>query len=122
MSDAIIKVLNELCDKFGIAIDWTSDNVVPYLQDLMIRYSKYVCYTSIMWLVIGLIIMVVFGVLLYKHLKQDYTDGLIAFLLGCGIMLGVGVSINQVINIIEITTIPEKVIIEDIRSIMYDEF
>lgn len=122
MSDAIIKVLNELCDKFGIAIDWTSDNVVPYLQDLMVRYSKYVCYTSIMWLIIGLIIMVIFAVLLYKHLKQDYTDGLIAFLLGCGIMLGVGVSINQVINIIEITTIPEKVIIEDIRSIMYDEF
>lgn len=122
MSDAIIKVLNELCDKFGIAIDWTSDNVVPYLQDLMVRYSKYVCYTSIMWLIIGLIIMVIFAVLLYKHLKQDYTDGLIAFLLGCGIMLGVGVSINQVINIIEITTIPEKVIIEDIRSIIYDEF
>ena len=58
MSDAIIKVLNELCDKFGIAIDWTSDNVVPYLQDLMVRYSKYVCYTSIMWLVIGLILSV----------------------------------------------------------------
>ena len=122
MSDGIIKVLNELCDKFGIAIDWTSDNVVPYLQDLMVRYSKYVCYTSIMWLVIGLIIMVVFGVLLYRHLKQEYADGLIVFLLGCGMMLGVCVSVNQVIDIIEITTIPEKVIIEDIRSIMYEEF
>lgn len=122
MSDAIIKVLNELCDKFGIAIDWTSDNVVPYLQDLMVRYSKYVCYTSIMWLIIGLIMIVIFGVLLYKHLKQDYAEGFIAFLLGCGMMLGVCVSVNQVIDIIEITTIPEKVIIEDIRSIMYDEF
>ena len=122
MSDAIIKVLNELCDKFGIAIDWTSDNVVPYLQDLMVRYSKYVCYTSIMWLIIGLIMIVIFGVLLYKHLKQDYAEGFIAFLLGCGMMLGVCVSVNQVIDIIEITTIPEKVIIEDIRSIMYEEF
>ena len=122
MSDAIIKVLNELCDKFGIAIDWTSDNVVPYLQDLMVRYSKYVCYTSIMWLVIGLIIMVVFAVLLYKHLKQDYAEGFIVFLLGCGILLGAWDVVNQVIDIIEITIIPEKVIIEDIRYLMYDEF
>ena len=122
MSDAIIKVLNELCDKFGIAIDWTSDNVAPYLQDLMVRYSKYVCYTSIMWLVIGLIIMVVFAVLLYKYLKQEYRDGLITFLLGCGILLGAWDVVNQVIDIIEITTIPEKAIIEDIRSTMYDEF
>ena len=122
MSDAIIKVLNELCDKFGIAIDWTSDNVVPYLQDSMVRYSKYVCYTSIMWLVIGLIIMVVFAVLLYKYLKQEHRDGLITFLLGCGMLLGAWDTVNQIIDIIEITTIPEKAIIEDIRSTMYDEF
>ena len=122
MSDAIIKVLNELCDKFGIAIDWTSDNVAPYLQDLMVRYSKYVCYTSIMWLVIGLIIMVVFAVLLYKYLKQEHRDGLITFLLGCGMLLGAWDTVNQIMYIIEITTIPEKAIIEDIRSTMYDEF
>ena len=122
MSDGIIKVLNELCDKFGIAIDWTSDNVAPYLQDLMVRYSKYVCYTSIMWLVIGLIIMVVFAVLLYKHLKQEHRDGLITFLLGCGMLLGAWDTVNQIMDIIEITTIPEKAIIEDIRSTMYDEF
>ena len=122
MSDAIIKVLNELCDKFGIAIDWTSDNVVPYLQDLMVRYSKYVCYTSIMWLVIGLIIMVVFAVLLYKYLKQEHRDGLITFFLGCGMLLGAWDTVNQIMDIIEITTIPEKAIIEDIRSTMYDEF
>ena len=122
MSDAIIKVLNELCDKFGIAIDWTSDNVVPYLQDLMVRYSKYVCYTSIMWLVIGLIIMVIFAVLLYKYLKPEHRDGLIIFLLGCGMFIGAGDTVNQIMDIIEITTIPEKAIIEDIRSTMYDEF
>ena len=122
MSDAIIKVLNELCDKFGIAIDWTSDNVVPYLQDLMVRYSKYVCYTSIMWLIIGLIMIVIFGVLLYKYLKQEYRDGLITFLLGCGMLLGAWDTVNQIMDIIEITTIPEKAIIEDIRSTMYDEF
>ena len=32
ISDGIIKVLDSLADKFGIAIDWTSSNILPYLQ------------------------------------------------------------------------------------------
>ena len=106
MSEGIIKVLNELCNKFGIAIDWTSDNIVPYLQDLMVRYSKYICYTSIMWLVIGVIITIVFGVMLYKYFKscdegEDCFDGLIAFVIGCFIALGVTTMIVQTLDIIE---------------------
>ena len=33
MGDEIIKVINDLCGKFGIAIDWTSSNVIPYLEE-----------------------------------------------------------------------------------------
>ena len=32
MSNEIIKVLDALSDKLGIAVDWTSENVLPYLQ------------------------------------------------------------------------------------------
>lgn len=32
MSVEVIKVLDALVEKFGIAIDWTSANVLPYLQ------------------------------------------------------------------------------------------
>lgn len=31
VSDQIINVLDALCEKFGLVIDWTSENVVPYL-------------------------------------------------------------------------------------------
>lgn len=48
MSNEVIKVLDHICDKFGIAIDWSSSNVMPYLQDLMVRMTKYVTYTSIL--------------------------------------------------------------------------
>ena len=34
MSEKIIKVIDALADKFGLAIDWTSANVMPYVQDL----------------------------------------------------------------------------------------
>lgn len=40
-AEEIIKVINELCNKFGIAIDWTSQNVLPYLQELMGRIVTY---------------------------------------------------------------------------------
>ena len=35
VSNQIIEVLNEICNKFGLTIDWTSKNVYPYLQELM---------------------------------------------------------------------------------------
>lgn len=57
MSNEIIKVLDHLCDKFGIAIDWSSNNVMPYLQDLMVRITKYAIYTNILWLVMSILII-----------------------------------------------------------------
>ena len=32
MSDEIIKVLDAICEKLGIAVDWTSENIMPYLE------------------------------------------------------------------------------------------
>lgn len=30
MAEQIVEVLNALCEKFGIAVDWSSENVVSY--------------------------------------------------------------------------------------------
>ena len=38
-SQEIINVLDYLCNKFGIAIDWTSENVIPYIEELCERFS-----------------------------------------------------------------------------------
>lgn len=35
LSSEIINVLEFVGDKFGIAIDWTQANVMPYLQERM---------------------------------------------------------------------------------------
>lgn len=48
MSDEIIKILDDLGQRFGIAIDWSSQNVMPYLQDLVRRFTTYEIATSIM--------------------------------------------------------------------------
>ena len=123
MSNEVIKVLNHICDKFGIAIDWSSSNIIPYLQDLMIRITKYVTYTSIFWLVISILtitISIYLSIKLIKWLKDtDYDDSII---IGCSVItpiiviifLLVGITACQ--NLIEINTIPEKYIIEMIQD------
>lgn len=57
MSQEIIKVFNYIGEKLGIAIDWTQDNVMPYLEDLVGRFVK----VNIIEDIIGII---VWGILL----------------------------------------------------------
>ena len=51
-SSQFIEVLDALCAKFGIVIDWTSQNVMPYLTDLATRLVSYEIWTSAAWIVI----------------------------------------------------------------------
>lgn len=77
MSEEIIKVLDNLGQKFGIAIDWTSQNVLPYLQDLMNRFIGYKNVVAIVWIIISIIMLglSVFGLVkLIKWRKSDKYD------------------------------------------------
>lgn len=38
VSNQIIEVLDYLCSKIGITIDWTESNVLPYVQTLLEKY------------------------------------------------------------------------------------
>ena len=70
-SEEIIKVINELCEKFGIAIDWTSQNVLPYLQELCHRIAIYKISTSAIGVFIGLVFLVL-GICLCKKIISEY--------------------------------------------------
>lgn len=123
MSNEVIKILDHICDKFGIAIDWSSSNIIPYLQDLMVRITKYVTYTSIFWLVISMltiIISIYLSIKLIKWSKDTYYDDVIT--IGCTVITPIiviiffFVGITACQNLIEINTIPEKYIIEMIQD------
>ena len=47
MSEEIIKILDEIAKRFGIAIDWTSENVMPYVTDL---FGRIVMYNKTLWM------------------------------------------------------------------------
>lgn len=113
MSDEIIKLLDDLGQRFGIAIDWSSENVLPYLYDLMSRYIKYETMTSIMWMVIGVIGLLLGIIFIYKGFKSDDPDDVgfacifIFVAIACIVII-----IFQINDIITVNTIPEKMIYE----------
>ena len=123
MSNEVIKVLDHICDKFGIVIDWSSSNVMPYLQDLMVRMTKYVTYTSILWLVISILIIIAsiyLSIKLIKWSEDTYYDDIIAIV--CGVITPIIVilfflvGVNACENLIEVNTVPEKYIIEMVQD------
>lgn len=128
MSNEIIKVLDHLCDKFGIAIDWSSNNVIPYLQDLMARITKYAIYTNILWLAMSILIIsaTVFALVkITKATKKSMYDW--DFIIGISFLIGSIIIIIFFItgmyacqNLIEVNTVPEKYMIEMIRNNVSD--
>ena len=77
MSEEIIKVLDNLGEKFGIAIDWSSQNILPYLQDLLERFITYKNISAIIWIVVSvifIILSIILGVIICKKIKKYYND------------------------------------------------
>lgn len=71
MSDEIIKVLDDLSERLGIAIDWSSQNVMPYLQDLMDRYINLEITGSVIWIVIS--VLAIIGTLVFSFKFVPYA-------------------------------------------------
>ena len=74
MSQEIIKVLDNLAQKFGIAIDWTSQNILPYLQDLMSRYISLQNAYAVTWIVISTIILIISFIIMFKSINKIKKD------------------------------------------------
>ncbi len=65
MSDAIIKVIDHLAEKIGVAVDWTADNIIPQVVDIMARYRA--CEIIISVLIV--LLCVGWGVCVYIAVK-----------------------------------------------------
>lgn len=130
VSEEIIKVLDALAEKFGIAVDWTSENVFPYLQTLCDKFVRYELVTSIIGLVFGVIVAVmsVFafrGIFkFYKKYEENYADMYAVFVgicvvacVICGIVALIAIPMDT-FDIIKCLTFPEKVIFDEIKSLL----
>lgn len=76
-SEQTISILDYLCQKFGIVIDWTSDTVWPMVEMLAGKYIKWEIASSILWIVIFMMgaIACLLGIKAIKnHLSGSYID------------------------------------------------
>ena len=69
MSEEIIKTLEYIGGKLGIAIDWSSENVWPYVMDILGRYRTMSIVNKAILLVVCLSIMVIAVVLVVKSVR-----------------------------------------------------
>jgi hypothetical protein len=131
ISEQIIQVIDNLCTKFGIAINWTGENVIPYLEVLCKKLITYEIATSAMWI---LLVWVLFGVsaLTLKKMhpwlmkkSNESFDEIYEFmdvvLWITTIILGIVmicITCDQAIDIIKCFTFPEMYVFEYVSALM----
>lgn len=133
VSEQIISVINVLCEKFGIMVDWTDKNVIPYIELLCGKLVNYEITTSIVWIVFWVLVSVgciIATKRLYPRFKEglehdrDYCEcgwqfGTAFAIIGLVVVYTAAavVTMTQVIDIVQCATFPEMYIFEYVKSL-----
>ena len=120
-SSQFIEILDALCERFGIAVDWTSQNVMPYLTDLASRIISYEILTSVAWIVLALIVIFIVWKLTKNLCKADTLDD--EWIVGWVVRIIIGIICFSVIgcqifDIIEAVALPEKTLYYFVKGLM----
>lgn len=127
ISSQIIEVLDHLCSKFGVAIDWSQENVLPYLQELTTKYISWEVTTSWAWFAFGAILFIIaiaLFILAYFAIKKDWLHdgeflGVMFIVIGiCLCVPAVIIIMVQIGDILTCNYFPEKLIIEYVKALM----
>lgn len=113
LSNNVIEILEYLGKKFGVAVDFSNQNIMPYLQQLADKYIDYRINTSIFWIVLCTLAAVIGIILIAVEIKVFQGEAFICGICG-GFILCLGV-IFICINIYQIIlckTFPEKAIFD----------
>ena len=112
------QTLQELAKQFGLALDWSNNNVIPYLQDLARRVITYEFRSSIFWIVIGAIFILIgiIAVVLAVHSNDDNAMGFACIAVVILWLVGIWIIGAQINDIILCGTLPEKIILRYIQT------
>lgn len=128
----INNAIDKICEKFGIIVDWTQQNVQPYMTDLCERVCKYEIATNIITistlLFVGIVLLLLFKWFLpmyKKEVKKHYynqNDFIVisfwVFVMCLSFYIGVIIFVipSHIRNIIEVIYLPEKAVLDMINS------
>ena len=125
-SSQFIEIFDHLCQKFGVVIDWSAQNVIPYITALCGRMTKYLIFKNV------ILIFAFIGVfyLFWRFSKpccskenkwdphfQSCKTMNISYILGwlgrgIGAAFTIGMSISALLTIVRCIYLPEFVIID----------
>ena len=129
VSEQIIEVLNALCEKFGLAIDWTAANILPYLEVLCGKFVNYEIASSITIIALTLIILLALLITTRIFWKRADFDRLefgffeVAAMIGLGltIIASIALMVNlccETYDVVTALTFPEKIILEEVKELL----
>ena len=129
-SSQFIEIFDHLCQKFGVVIDWSAQNVIPYITALCGRMTSYIIFKNV-------VLIFVFAGIFYlfwrftnpccskenkwdpdfqycKSMNGSYVLGWV----GRGVVtaFSFGMSITALLTIIKCIYLPEFVIIDCLSS------
>lgn len=135
VSKQIIEVLDYICEKIGLAIDWTavfaSENVIPYIEQLCRKFITYEIATSVATMILFVIVIIAgiilaklihnnkeFGVTHYHTISDDYFVRYLCYaLLGFMCFIATLILSREAYEIIKCVTFPEMVIFEELMHV-----
>lgn len=128
-SDGFIKILDAVCDKLGIGIKWTGDNILPYIQQLVTKIAHWEIATSIIWIFVGFAILALafwckkrYKEIIkseHNHYSEEETPYIVIGVVAT--ILSFMIFIEQGIDIATAITFPEKTAIEFMKEIQHNE-
>ena len=69
MDKELCNVIDKIAEKIGVAIDWSSENVMPYIQDIMQRYRTKSIVENIIVMTVCAIIITICIIIAVKMTK-----------------------------------------------------
>lgn len=119
VSEEIIEVMDALCEKLGIAVKWTSDTVIPVIQDITSKYIRWEISTSVLWIVV-FILGIIGAILAIRWMyKNPYDTTFAELTCVCTVVAIVGCFVGILVNVLDIIkciTFPELQLYEYINQ------
>ena len=127
-STEIIKILDDLSKRLGVAIDWSNENIMPYLNGLVDRFIKWEIACSIFAIAISIVLIVIgiYGLkccferknkwCLIGELDESITwlwTGTVAVLIA-----GILVFLCDCADLIQVIYLPEMAIYDYVQSLI----
>lgn len=130
MSSEFTKALDAVCDKFGIAVDWGSKNVVPYVQELSTRVVHFKMASATFFMLLG-VLMLIATILWIKWIKycdrryeeDKWSNWDFAAQLSIGAciiwtVIAVCIALTGAYDIVTYSVFPEKALMDFINTYM----